>query len=152
MLRTTDTDDGLEVYWEGLSLIAYPDPVSGGDPWTIGYGHTGPEVEKGLVITQAQADAWLQEDRQKARDIIAKLVHVHLNEHEILALEDFIVNLGGTNFAGSTLLKYINTGNFEAAAGEFEKWDHACGKVVVGLLRRRQAEKAEWEKGMEEGS
>ena len=83
MLRTTDTDEGLEVHWEGLSLIAYPDPVSGGDPWTIGYGHTGPEVVKGLVITQAQADAWLQEDRQKARDIIAKLVHVHLNEHEI---------------------------------------------------------------------
>ncbi len=48
--------------WEGCRLQAYPDPASGGAPWTIGYGHTGPEVKAGLVISQQQADAWFRSD------------------------------------------------------------------------------------------
>ena len=48
--------------WEGCRLQAYPDPASGGAPWTIGYGHTGPEVKPGLVISQEQADAWFKSD------------------------------------------------------------------------------------------
>lgn len=52
---------------EGLCLRAYPDPVSHGDPWTIGYGHTGPEVHQGLLWTQAQADAALIADILEAQ-------------------------------------------------------------------------------------
>ncbi len=48
--------------WEGCELSAYPDPASGGAPWTIGYGHTGPDVVPGLTISQAQAEAWLKQD------------------------------------------------------------------------------------------
>ena len=47
---------------EGLRLAAYPDPGSGAAPWTIGYGHTGPEVRKGLSWTQGQAEAALAAD------------------------------------------------------------------------------------------
>ena len=52
------TDEGLQLIkaHEGCRLKSYPDPGSGGDPWTIGYGHTGPEVVPGLTITQEQAD------------------------------------------------------------------------------------------------
>jgi len=55
----TLTPTGLQLLktWEGCILTAYPDPASGGDPWTIGYGHTGPEVSPGLTISQAQARA-----------------------------------------------------------------------------------------------
>jgi lysozyme len=50
---------------EGLRLEAYPDPLSGGDPWTIGYGHTGPDVRRGTVWTQEQAEAALIADIQE---------------------------------------------------------------------------------------
>ena len=51
---------------EGLRLTAYPDPLSHGEPYTIGYGHTGPEVHLGLVWTQDQAAAALQSDADRA--------------------------------------------------------------------------------------
>ena len=137
----------LENEFEGCSLTAYPDPASGGDPWTIGYGHTGPEVYDGLTITQEQADAWLAVDKRKAQDVIDRYVTVHLTANEDLALRDFIFNLGGGNFRSSTLLRKLNLGDFAGAADEFEKWDHACGKVVAGLLRRRTAEKELFEEG-----
>ena len=56
--------------WEGCRLSAYPDPASGGAPWTIGYGHTGPDVVPGLTITQQQADALLQKDVADAANAI----------------------------------------------------------------------------------
>ena len=51
------SQEGLNLikHWEGCRLTAYPDPASGADPWTIGYGHTGPEVKPGLTISQEQA-------------------------------------------------------------------------------------------------
>ena len=45
----------LTEQFEGCKLTAYPDPATGGDPWTIGYGHTGNDVYPGLTITQEQA-------------------------------------------------------------------------------------------------
>jgi lysozyme len=52
---------------EGVRFEAYPDPLTNGDPWTIGIGHTGPEVHKGLVWTSAQVDAAFEADMEKAR-------------------------------------------------------------------------------------
>ena len=51
---------------EGLRLNAYPDPLSHGDPWTIGYGSTGPDIRQGVVWTQEQADAALEADASRA--------------------------------------------------------------------------------------
>ena len=64
------TPEGLQLIksWEGCRLCAYPDPASGGAPWTIGYGHTGPEVHQGLAISQQQAEAWLAADIAKLFD------------------------------------------------------------------------------------
>lgn len=53
---------------EGLRLEAYPDPISGGDPWTIGFGHTGPEVHKGLIWSNAQCEGALINDVMKVKN------------------------------------------------------------------------------------
>ena len=60
--------------WEGCRLSAYPDPASGGAPWTIGYGNTGPDVVPGLTITQQQADALLQKDVGHVASAVERLL------------------------------------------------------------------------------
>ena len=126
--------------FEGVRLSAYPDPGTGGDPWTIGYGHTGPEVHSGMTITQEQAELYLAEDVKRAEtDVNAKLT-VEVTQDEFDALVDFAFNCGCGNLNNSTLLKKLNAGDFEGAAQEFLKWDMAAGHHMAGLLKRRQAE------------
>ena len=126
--------------FEGLRLTAYPDPATHGDPWTIGYGHTGAEVHQGMTITQEQAEEFLMQDVQKAVQTVNSKEHTDLTQNEFDALVDFVFNCGAGNFAGSTLLRKINAGDMEGAALEFEKWTHADGKVMAGLIKRRHAE------------
>jgi len=125
--------------FEGLRLTAYPDPATHGDPWTIGYGSTK-EVHQGMVITQEQAEQRLMDDVQSACNVVNSKVHTDLTQNEFDALVDFVFNCGAGNFAGSTLLRKINAGDMEGAALEFEKWTHADGKVMAGLIKRRHAE------------
>lgn len=134
-------DTSLEEAFEGCRLTAYPDPATGGAPWTIGYGHTK-DVNEGDTCTKAQAVAWLKEDVQWALAEVHRDVKVTLTDEELAALVDFVFNVGGTNFLHSTLLRKLNNGDHEGAAEEFEKWDMAAGKHMAGLLRRRQAEAA----------
>jgi len=126
--------------FEGVRLSAYPDPGTGGDPWTIGYGHTGPDVHPGMTITLEQAEDLLAQDVKRAEaDVNAKLT-VKVNQEEFDALVDFAFNCGCGNLNNSTLLKKLNAGDFEGAAQEFLKWDMAAGHHMAGLLKRRQAE------------
>ncbi len=127
--------------FESCALVAYKD-VKG--VWTIGWGHTGILVVEGLTCTQAQADAWLLQDCASAEMAVNRLVRITLTQAEFDALVDFAFNCGIGAFAGSTLLKLLNVGDINGAANEFEKWDHASGKVVAGLLRRRLAEMQEF--------
>jgi len=141
------SQDGLKLteMFEGLRLDAYPDPVSGGEPWTIGYGHTGPEVRKGVVWTKVHCEDALRADIQRFSDHVNSVVHVELTQGEFDALVDFAFNCGTRNLDSSTLLKMVNAGEFQQAAQQFERWDHACGRVVAGLLKRRIAERNEFE-------
>lgn len=125
--------------FESCRLVAYPD-VRG--VWTIGWGHTGPEVVEGLVWTQAQADVSLLDDKQRAQDCVNRNVFVPITQGEFDALVDFTFNVGCSAFEKSTMLKLINGYAFQSAAKEFEKWEYAGGHVVAGLLRRRLAEEA----------
>lgn len=127
--------------FESCCLTAYQD-VKG--IWTIGWGHTGTDVREGLTITQNQADALLMQDMQVAVNHVNHLVTVQLTQGEFDALVDFVYNVGGGNFADSTMLRYLNAGNYTGAAGEFERWSLSGGKQVAGLLRRRQAEEQEF--------
>jgi len=133
------TLDGLHLteQFESCRLIAYQD-VKG--IWTLGWGHTGPEVVEGLVWTRQQADAALQADIQWAANVVNKLVTTQLTQDEFNAVVDFVFNAGSGNFASSTLLRLLNQGDYHGAAAQFDLWDHASGQVVAGLLRRRQAE------------
>ena len=136
--------DGLHLTerFEGCQLVAYPDPGSGGDPWTIGYGHTGPEVVEGLEITQDQAEQYLAQDIKQAEANVNAVVHVELTQEEFDALVDFAFNCGCRNLDSSTLMKKLNAGDYEGASHEFIKWDMAAGHHMSGLLKRREAEAA----------
>ncbi len=139
MQNFTYSDNGMNLtkQFEGLRLSAYADQVG---VWTIGYGHTGPGVHAGLTITQDQADAFLASDISGAVTCVNHLVTSAINQNQFDAMVDFVFNLGCASLASSTLLRFVNTGDFASAAGQFQRWDHAGGVVVPGLLRRRQAE------------
>ncbi len=126
----------LTQQFEGCSLTAYRDQVG---VWTIGYGHTT-GVVPGATVTQDQATAFLAQDVQGAVECVNTHVSATLTQGQFDALVDFVFNLGAGNFIGSTLLAQLNAGNYSAASQEFPKWDHAGGRVVTGLWRRRMAE------------
>lgn len=128
---------------EGDVLTAYQD-VAG--VWTIGYGHTQ-GVYAGMTCTQLQAVAWLVQDLQWAEQAVLNLVTIALTQGEFDALVDFVFNFGSGAFAGSTLLRLLNADDIAGAAAQFVLWDHAGGKVVAGLLRRRMGEQAEFTSG-----
>lgn len=133
--------------WEGCRLTAYPDPGSkDGTPWTIGYGHTF-GVHKGMTITQAQADAFLQQDLNKVVDRIEPMIKVPLNDNQFAALVSFAFNVGAENFRTSTLLKKLNKGDYSSVPAELARWNKNDGKVMPGLVNRRAQEAALFGKG-----
>jgi lysozyme len=127
--------------FEGCRLHAYPDPGTGGAPWTIGYGHTGADVHKGTVWTQEQADHALKQDVTAFGYGVWRLVReFKTNQHQFDALVSFAYNAGLRNLETSTLLKNHIGGNYEAAADQFARWVHAGHSVLPGLVKRREAE------------
>ena len=125
------------------TFAAYPDPGSGGDPWTIGWGSTGADIKKGVVWTQQQCD-----DRFSAHvdefgaKVAAALGGAATTQHQFDAMVSFAYNVGVGNFQSSTLLRKHKAGDYAGAALEFAKWNKAAGKVMAGLTRRRAAEAA----------
>jgi lysozyme len=122
---------------EGYSVKVYKD--SAGYP-TIGYGHlikSGEDFSKG--ITLQQASQLLAQDTKTAVDNVNNKTTVGLTQTQFDALVDFTFNLGGLALAQSTLLKNINCGN-NVPAKNFTDWNHAGGKVVAGLTKRRMDE------------
>jgi lysozyme len=130
--------------YESCRFDAYQDQ---GGVWTIGYGHTGPDVHSGLCITQEQAEALLAQDVSKSAECVNELVTVALNQDEFDSLVDFVFNIGTSAFRASTMLIDLNKGDFAGAAQQFQRWDHAGGKVVAALLQRRNVEAALFESG-----
>jgi lysozyme len=125
--------------FEGLRLEAYQDSAG---VWTIGYGHTGPEIRAGQRITEAQADALLREDLACAVRCVREAVKQAVTQHQFDALVDFCFNAGRGNLLSSTLLRDVNRGDFASAVAQFGLWVHAGAQVLSGLVRRRAAEAA----------
>lgn len=132
---------------EGLRLTAYPDPATGGAPWTIGYGSTR-GVKKGMTINLAEAQQRLVVDMTEAGNAVTRWVDVPLTQGQFDALADFVFNLGEGNFRGSTLLKKLNAGDYSGAAAEFGKWVKASGRTLPGLVTRRAAERVLFERAV----
>jgi lysozyme len=130
---------------EGCRLDAYPDPVSGSDPWTIGYGATGPQITKGTIWTQEQADDDLAGRLGEIGSEIGRQAKVSLTDNQKAALADFAYNLGNSALFDSTLWALLNQGNFAGASAQFGRWCHSCGRVVQNLIDRRAHERALFE-------
>lgn len=138
--------EALMHFFEGCRLEAYPDPASGGDPWTIGWGDTGPDVVPGLKITQEEADARFRRRVEEFAKVVRECTAgSSTNQNQFDAFVSFTYNCGPVNFSGSTMLKKHKAGDFIGAAAEFDKWVRAAGKVMPGLVKRRAAERALYE-------
>ena len=124
---------------------AYPDPGTGGAPWTIGWGATGPGLNGGVgpgtVWTQAQCDARLEADLTRyAAEVGIALGEAATTQTQFDALVSFHYNTGA--IARATLTRRHIVGDFAGAAREFARWNRAGGRVMKGLVRRRAAEAA----------
>jgi len=137
--------DALLKKFEGCKLKAYRCPAG---VCTIGYGHTSaagaPMVNDGMTITQAQAEDILKRDIVKYEIAVMDLVKVKLTQNQFDVLTDFAYNAGVGNLKSSTMLKKVNAGDLDAVPAELMKWTKGGGKVLPGLVRRRQAAGAWW--------
>ena len=152
MTSLTISPDGIKFIqsYESCALklkngtyAAYPDPISKGDPWTIGWGSTGPDIVKGLVWTQAQCDARLQKFlQQQTIQLNLALGGAKTGQGQFDALMSICYNVRGgvTRIKTSTLFKYHLAGDFTNASKHFVDWDMAGGVEVPGIKKRRLAE------------
>jgi lysozyme len=143
-LRASDKGLALIHSFEQCRLEAYPDPGSrDGTPWTIGWGSTGPGIARGTVWTQAQADERFKQDisgrEAKLRAILASSPTTQAQFDALLSLG---YNIGMDALAGSTVMRRHRAGDYAGAANAFAMWNKNDGKVMRGLVRRREAEAA----------
>lgn len=139
--KITGKDLDIVKEFEGFSLKAYADPATGGEPYTISWGLTGPWVKKGLIITQEEAERRFDEYVAKWCKDINALLKVPLSQNQYIALFSLAWNIGIANLKKSSVLRLINEGKPTAEVAQaFMSWTKAGGKVMKGLVRRRQKE------------
>ncbi len=127
--------------FEGCRLTAYPDPGSGGDPWTVGWGSTGAGIHSGVTWTQAQADERFAVDVARfGRGVADAIGDAPTTQMQFDAMISLAYNIGLGAFVGSTLLRKHKAGDYKGAAAQFGAWVKAGGKTMKGLVRRREAE------------
>ena len=132
------SQEGLSLIkkFEGCELEAYKCAAG---VWTIGYGSTD-GVNEGMEISQERAEMLLLEDVAVFEESVNKLVEVPLEQNQFDALVSWTFNLGSTNLKNSTLLKVLNDKDYEGVPAQIKRWNKAGGKVLQGLIRRREAE------------
>ncbi|HGG8805268.1 TPA: lysozyme [Enterobacter hormaechei subsp. hoffmannii] len=142
-MQTSDKGIALIKEFEGCKLTAYQDSVG---VWTIGYGWTQPvdgkPIRAGMTIKQETAERLLKTGLVSYEGDVSRLVKVGLTQEQFDALVSFTYNLGARSLSTSTLLRKLNAGDYTGAADEFLRWNKAGGKVLNGLTRRREAERA----------
>jgi lysozyme len=136
-MKTSQKGIDLIKHFEGTFLTAYYCPAG---VLTIGTGHTGVDVYVGMTITEKEAEDLLKEDLKKFESCVSKLVKVPLSQGQFDALVSFTFNLGCGSLEESTLLRKLNSGDYEGTSKEFDRWVNAGGKKLEGLVRRRNAE------------
>ncbi len=137
--------DGIDLIkkYESFKADAYPDPGTGAEPITIGYGTTvypnGIKVKMGDKITEDQALEFLTKHCENVSNDLLKLIpsHIELTSNQFSALVSLIYNIGIGNFKKSTLNKHLQDGKLKLIPDEIKKWTKANGKTMQGLIRRR---------------
>lgn len=131
--------------FEGCRLTAYPDPGTGGDPWTIGYGWTGKvggkPIRPGMKIDDATAERLLRTGVVSFDQAVSKMLKVSVTQNQYDALVSLAYNIGTRALSTSTLMKKLNAGDVKGAADAFLSWNRSGGKVMAGLTNRRKAER-----------
>lgn len=129
--------------FEKFSSRAYPDPAGQTVTWSIAWGHqirAGDPYDRNSTISRADGDALLRQDVTGAYSCVLENCSVDLTENQAAALISFCYNVGCGAFSSSTLLRLVNSGDFDAAANQFPLWIHANGAVLDSLVSRRQQE------------
>jgi len=136
--KMNTSTEGIELikHYEGCELKAYRCPA---DVLTIGYGVTK-GVTEDMEITQQQADEMLEAELVEYEHYLDNMVKVTLNQNQYDSLIAWIYNLGPTNLKKSTLLIVLNNGNYENVPDQIKRWNKANGKVLNGLVKRRNSE------------
>ena len=135
-LKTSQEGISLIKSFEGCELTAYR---CSADVPTIGYGHTA-GVSDGDTCTQEEAETMLTADLVEFEDYVKNYVESELQQNEFDALVAWTYNLGPANLKESTMLKELNSGNFEEVPRQMKRRKRAGGEVLDGLIRRREAE------------
>lgn len=129
--------------WEGCRLQVY---TCAGGVKTIGYGCTAKAMVEKKQISQDEADLQLKKDTLHAQYVVVSSVKVPLTAGQEAALISFVFNVGEKAFKSSTLLKKLNSGDSASVPEQLRRWKYAGGKVVQGLINRREAEIKLWNK------
>lgn len=151
-MKTSEAGYELIKRFEGCFLVAYPDPKSGGDPYTVGWGSTGPDVRRGTVWTQEQADAHLTRDVERFEAMANNAITVAVTQGQWDAFISILFNVGPGSAhkdgilrlksgIPSTLLRMLNAGDYDGCADQFLRWVSPGSNVERGLKRRRTAER-----------
>ncbi|MDA8928923.1 lysozyme [Gammaproteobacteria bacterium] len=122
--------------FEGLELNAYQCAAG---VWTIGYGHTK-GVFEGQTIKKAEADEMLVLEMEEYEKAVNDAVTISIDQCMFDALVSWTYNLGPSNLNASTMLKVLNSGDYDGVPEQIKRWNKAGGKVLEGLIRRRNAE------------
>jgi len=136
--------------FESLYLKAYQ---CSADVWTIGYGTTSTKagghddgtIYDGMTITEDEAEEYLRQDLEYFEKVVSKAVTTKINDGMFGALVSFAFNCGEGNLRSSTLLKRVNSGDWDDVPDQFLRWNKAKGKTLNGLTRRRASEARLWE-------
>tara|TARA_B110000285_G_scaffold197204_1_gene228696 strand:- start:2708 stop:3151 length:444 start_codon:yes stop_codon:yes gene_type:complete len=132
------SQEGLSLIkkFEGCELEAYKCAAG---VWTIGYGSTK-GVKEGDTLTEEETDNLLLHEMDEYEGYVLESVEMPLSQHQFDAIVSWTFNLGPSNLKASTMLKVLNKGNYEDVPAQIKRWNKAGGKVLEGLIRRREAE------------
>ena len=141
-MKTSEEGISLIKKFEGCKLEAYLDAV---DVPTIAYGRTK-DVKIGDICTQQQAEDWLEEELVEYEGYVNEAVKVELTQPQFDSLVSWTYNLGPSNLNRSSMLRVLNASDYDNVPEQIMRWNKAGGRVLPGLVRRREAE-AEMFKG-----
>lgn len=139
---------GLVMKWEGVRYEAYADPATGGAPWTVCYGHTGPDVVRGKRYTAAECKVLLRADMLEANRHVRRCVARPMPESVEAALTSLVFNTGPKPVCSGTPGRLARAGEWQAACASLDLYRYAAGRVFRGLVLRRADERKVCEAGL----
>jgi len=123
--------------FEGFVPVPYLCPAG---YWTVGYGHVIAPGEVFGRVSEAEAEQMLAQDVTAAEHAVSRLISVGLTPSQFDALVSFTFNVGAAALERSTLRRRVNGGWHAEVPGQLLRWIYAGGRVMPGLVRRREAE------------